>query len=161
MEYIIDFTVLELPHTLVGAAIGAKVAHPALAIPLAFGSHFLLDRIPHWNPHLNTELKQNGMISNLSTSIVTVDSLLALVGGIMVASQFPFDSSKFTLVLLCAFAGVLPDVVEAPYFFLGYKNKWIVRWLEFQKSIQSDSDLKFGLLTQLVTVAASIAVAYS
>lgn len=152
---------LELPHALVGAAIGAKVAHPALAIPLAFGSHFLLDRVPHWNPHLNTELKQNGKISNLSTSIVTVDSVLALVGGIMVASQFPFDSSKFTLVLLCAFAGVLPDVVEAPYFFLGFKNKWVQKWLAFQKSIQNDANPKFGLLTQLVTVAASIAIAYS
>jgi hypothetical protein len=57
--------VLETPHVVVGAAIATKVANPALAIPLAFASHFVLEKIPHWNPHLNTELKKFGRLAGL------------------------------------------------------------------------------------------------
>jgi hypothetical protein len=37
-------------HALIGAAIGAYFASdPALGVTLAFGSHFVLDAIPHWD----------------------------------------------------------------------------------------------------------------
>lgn len=49
---------LETPHVLIGAAIATKVGNPFLAIPLAFASHFVLETVPHWNPHLNTETKK-------------------------------------------------------------------------------------------------------
>ena len=48
---------LETPHVAVGAAIAASIPNPLIAIPLAFASHFALELVPHWNPHLNTELK--------------------------------------------------------------------------------------------------------
>ena len=51
---------LETPHVIVGAAIAYKVVNPALALPLALGSHFILDITPHWNPHLSTETKKFG-----------------------------------------------------------------------------------------------------
>jgi len=62
--------VLETPHVVVAAAIAVNVANPALAIPLALGSHFVLEKVPHWNPHLNTELKKFGKVSAQSTNIV-------------------------------------------------------------------------------------------
>jgi hypothetical protein len=37
-------------HAVTGVAIALAVKQPALAIPLAFLSHFLLDMIPHYNP---------------------------------------------------------------------------------------------------------------
>lgn len=35
-------------HALTGAVIGLAVGQPWLAIPLAFGSHFVLDALPHF-----------------------------------------------------------------------------------------------------------------
>ena len=64
---------LETPHVIVGAAIATKVVNPALALPLAFGSHFILERVPHWNPHLNTEKNKFGKITVVSTKIVILD----------------------------------------------------------------------------------------
>ena len=78
---------LETPHVVVGAAIATKIANPALALPLAFGSHFILEKIPHWNPHLNTEKSKFGKITKSTTKIVLADSATALILGSFIASQ--------------------------------------------------------------------------
>jgi hypothetical protein len=148
--------VLELPHVAVGAAIATKVVHPALAIPLSFGSHFLLEKIPHWNPHLNTEKKKYGKITPQSTKIVIVDSTLSLALGVYVASQALPNTAHAITILLSCFAAVLPDVIEAPYFFLNWKSKIIEKWIAFQKSIQSDTTVIPGLATQFATLIAAL-----
>lgn len=40
---------ISLNHVLAGTAIGLAVKQPALAAPLAFASHFVLDAIPHFS----------------------------------------------------------------------------------------------------------------
>lgn len=147
---------LETPHALVGAAIAVKIGNPALAIPLAFASHFILEKIPHWNPHLNYETEKYGKPTRKSTIITTVDSTLALVlAGSIALNALP-DISRTITILLTTFASVLPDVIEGPYFFLGLRNKTIKRWIAFQKSIQEDTSLVPGLLTQLLVVIAAL-----
>lgn len=37
-------------HALTGAVIGLTVSNPAVALPLAFVSHFVCDAIPHYDP---------------------------------------------------------------------------------------------------------------
>jgi uncharacterized protein (DUF2342 family) len=147
--------VLETPHVVVGAAIAMKVVNPALAIPLAFGSHFVLDRIPHWNPHLNTEMRKNGKPTKKSSVIVAVDVCASLAAGLFIASSVLPSTSHATTILIASFASVLPDVIEGPYFFLRMKNKFIKRWIAFQKSFQTDADIIPGLLTQIITIAAA------
>ena len=146
---------LETPHIVVGAAIALKVVNPALAIPLAFGSHFLLEKIPHWNPHLNTETEKYGKPTKKSTLITTVDATLALGLGLFIASRVLPDTGHFVTIIAASFAAALPDIVEAPYLFLNMRGKIIKRWIYFQKSIQADIALVPGLLTQLVTVIAA------
>ncbi len=147
---------LETPHVAVGAAIAMKVVNPALAIPLAFGSHFLLDRIPHWNPHLNTETKKYGKPTKKSTVIVIVDLCTSVALGLFIASKALPSTSHVATVLVASFASILPDVIEGPYFFLGMKSKLIKKWIAFQKSLQVDTNIVFGLLTQVITVAAAL-----
>lgn len=145
---------LELPHAVVGAAIAAKVGNPALALPLAFASHFVLDMVPHWNPHLNTELREKGKLSFKTNLIISGDVLLSLVGGILIASTALPDREGFTIIMLGALMGVLPDALEAPYFFLRWKYPFVEQLLKFQKMIQSDANKFWGLLTQVVTLVA-------
>ncbi|OGM21581.1 hypothetical protein A2955_04155 [Candidatus Woesebacteria bacterium RIFCSPLOWO2_01_FULL_37_19] len=146
---------LETPHVIVGAAIATKVVNPALALPLAFGSHFILERVPHWNPHLNTEKNKFGKITVVSTKIVILDVVLSLVGGFYIASRVLPDTGRFITILAACILAALPDLIEGPYFFLNMKSKLIERWIAFQKSLQVDTGIFTGLLTQLITVIAT------
>lgn len=145
---------LETPHVLVGAAIATKIPNPLISLPLAFASHFVLDMVPHWNPHLNTELKKYGHVTKKSTVIVAIDVTVSLVLGSFIALSFSGDSTQMLTIFLGGFAGVLPDVVEGPYFFLKWKNQLVHKWLMFQKSIQVDTTVVPGLITQLATIIA-------
>lgn len=146
---------LETPHALLGAAIAVKLGNPALSIPLAFASHFVLEKVPHWNPHLNYETDKYGKPTKESTIIVVIDSSLALILGSAIAFSQP-STLMIINVLLSSFAAVLPDLIEAPYFFLMVRNnKYIKKWIEFQKRLQINAPPFLGLLTQVLTVAAT------
>ena len=145
---------LETPHALLGAAIAVKLGNPALSIPIAFASHFILERVPHWNPHLNYETDKYGKPTKRSTIIVVIDSSLALILGSAIAFSQP-NTTMIIGTLLSAFAAVLPDLIEAPYFFLKVRNnEYIKRWIKFQRGIQVDAPPFLGLLTQVLTIAA-------
>lgn len=146
-------TMLETPHVVIGAAIATKVGNPLLAIPLAFLSHFVLEKVPHWNPHLNTEKRKFGRPTSVSTMIIVGDVLLSLGLGGFIASRALPDSYMALTILASCFASVLPDVIEAPYFFLNMKTKFITdTWIPFQKSLQNDAAPLLGLTTQVITV---------
>jgi len=80
-------SLLETPHVAVAAAIATKVANPALSLPLALASHFVLDKIPHWNPHTFTETQKLGKPSSKTTRLAFFDSFTALGIGLTVARQ--------------------------------------------------------------------------
>lgn len=147
---------LETPHVVVGAAIAMKVVNPALAIPLALGSHFVLDRIPHWNPHLNTEVKKYGKPTKKSSVIVIIDICTSIALGLFIASKVLPSTSHATTILVASFASVLPDIIEGPYFFLGIRGKFINKWISFQKSLQVNTSIVLGLLTQVIVIAAAL-----
>ena len=147
---------LETPHVVVGAAIAFKVGNPALALPLALGSHFIIEKIPHWNPHLNTEKKTQGKVSRQSLKIIIVDTVLALVLGSAIALRAYPDVKRVVVVLMGAFLAALPDLIEAPYYFLNKESGFITKWIKFKKSIQADANVIPGLIYQLVTVIAAL-----
>jgi hypothetical protein len=148
---------LETPHVIVGAAIATKVVNPALAIPLAFGSHFLLDVVPHWNPHLYTETKKFGKPTQKSTIITFIDASFALVIGSFIASRTLPNTGYFLTIIASCLAAALPDIVEAPYFFLDIKTKLMKKWIDSHRSIQANTKSIFwGLQTQIITVIAAL-----
>lgn len=146
---------LETPHVIVGAAIATHVVNPALALPLAFGSHFILEKIPHWNPHLNTETEKYGKPTKKTTKIVILDTFISLAAGIYIASRVLPNTAHAVTILTACFVSALPDIVEGPYFFLNVRNPLIKRWILFQKSIQADTSIIPGLLTQLLVIIAA------
>lgn len=151
---------LETPHVLVGAAIGTTVANPYLALPISLASHFVLDKVPHWNPHLNTDLEKSGRVSRKNTLFVIADASLALLSGTMIASLGLPDKRAFVFVLLSCLVAVLPDVVEAPHYFLNLRNKHITRFIKWQKSIQNDTGFFWGITTQIFVIFASLLVVW-
>ena len=152
---------LETPHVFVGAAIAVAIPNPLIAIPLAFASHFILETVPHWNPHLNTETEKYGQPTKRSTIITVVDSTVALISGSFFAYQALPNTGHALTILAACFVSILPDLVEAPYFFLNFRKAIIKKWILWQKSIQVDTPPAIGLLTQLVITLAAIYFARS
>jgi len=147
---------LETPHVFVGAAIALAVPNPFLAVPLAFASHFVLETIPHWNPHLNTETEKYGQPTRKSTVITAIDSTIALVSGSFIAYRALPDLTQSLTILAACFASVLPDVMEGPYFFLRIRSSFIKKWISLQKSIQSDTGFIPGIISQLIVITSAI-----
>jgi hypothetical protein len=145
---------LETPHVALGAAIASKIPNPWIAIPLAFASHFVLEKVPHWNPHINTETKKYGHVTTKSTVIIIIDAVLALGLGSYFAWQAMPNTAHAITILFASLASVMPDLIEAPYFFLKIRSQFILKWLAFQKSIQVDTTPFWGLLSQALTILA-------
>ncbi|EKE05866.1 MAG: hypothetical protein ACD_19C00176G0088 [uncultured bacterium] len=140
---------LETPHVALGMAIAVAVPNPLISIPLAFASHFLLDTVPHWNPHINTEMKKYGKLTNRTLRIIGIDIVLAIILTIFVAKTNPY-------VYLASFMSILPDVAEGPYFLWGWRNKHLDAILRFQRSIQSNANVFWGLFTQILVVLGAL-----
>lgn len=148
---------VELPHTIVGAVIAYKIGNPALSLPLAFASHFLIDGlIPHWNPHLNTEKKTHGKITGKTTTFVSVDTLISLAVGLYLATRVLPDIPKFVVIVLGCFLAVLPDVIEGPYFFFNFNHTFLKKFMDWHTSIQRDSPFWPGVITQVVVSGAAL-----
>lgn len=143
---------LETPHAALGAVIATSTGNPLLALPLSLFSHFLLEPLPHWNPHTYTEVTTRGKLSRPTVMIVWADALTALGLGLWIASRSLPDVKKSLLIIFSCFFAVLPDLVEAPFFFLGVKNSWITRLIKFQRSIQFDVSPFPGLVFQAILV---------
>jgi len=148
---------LETPHVAVGVAIATKFPNPWIAIPLAFASHFVLDKVPHWNPHLYTETQKHGKPSNSSTAVAVADiGASLLLGGVFAFKALP-NSQMAILILACSLASVASDVIKYPYYYFHLRQKWLVSWVNFERSMQVDTKSIFwGLVTQGLVIAASL-----
>lgn len=151
---------LETPHVAVGAAIALKIPNPFISIPLAFASHFVLDRIPHWNPHFYTETQKLGKPTKKSTTIAIVDSSLALGMGTAIALTTLPDWGRTATVLACCLVSVVSDQAKIPYFFFKKRGSFFQKWVDFERSLQIEVPFVPGILTQLVIIATAFLWAF-
>lgn len=150
------FHMVEIPHVLVGTAIAVKIGNPALALPLAFASHFVLDLLPHTNPSIYARAKAGLPLESRIKKLIFIDSSLALVIGSLIAATVLPDTRRAIIILLGAFLAVLPDVLEIPFYFLKSRHPLMVKYVEFSRSLQNDAPLVPGTLTQIVVSLAAL-----
>lgn len=149
------------PHVLVGAAIAATVPNPLLGLVFAFLSHFLLDRIPHWEYSIEPlkEIKTKGTRHCMPIlRRVAIDIAAGFILMIFALALHKGESSFF-LALFGGFFGILPDGL-AMLFFLRKDNGLLSRGLKilyaFHQKIHFDKKkvlpLRIGLATQAIAV---------
>lgn len=143
---------LEFAHALTGTVIAYKFQNPILGLSFALASHFAADILPHWNFSLDDEKEKYGKISKNTIYFLVADSFLGLCLGLYTASKAYPNFGKIAVVLAGGLLGVLPDLVEAPFYFLGFKNKYIDKLLAFQKSHQWNVSFWPGVISQIVFV---------
>lgn len=144
---------IELAHAATGGLIAYKLGNPLLSIPLALASHFLIDLLPHWNPHLGREKKKFGKIKKETLFVIFLDCFIGLAIGLYLASLVLPDIRRAIFILAGCFFGILPDLIEAPYYLFGWKSNSIKSIIAFQNKHHWNVPFFFGILFQLLYVA--------
>jgi hypothetical protein len=88
-------------HALTGAVIALAVKQPALALPLAFLSHFVCDAIPHFDTEKDNKLAK---------IVIPLDLLLAVI--LILSFTFLLDTDIQPWLLFgCMALATSPDIV--------------------------------------------------
>jgi len=114
------------PHILVGAAVAISIPNPLLGLLLAFLSHFILDRIPHWEysvePLRNISAKGLLYVAPILRR-VAIDITTGVVLLIIAVTLSP-DDIPFTAWAFGGFFGILPDGLSFLLFIRRKKGRW-------------------------------------
>jgi hypothetical protein len=124
-------------HVLTGAVIALVIKQPAIAIPVAFLSHFVLDVLPHFGIYEDDVVKRNA--NRLFRTVLSIDILL-LITALSVVPWLVGQDVGVWLVFSCMVAAVLPDAAWVPMFVREIKTKqWRPshnHFINFHRSIQ-------------------------
>lgn len=90
-------------HVLAGALIALVIKEPAIALPAALTSHFLLDAMPHFG---FKNWQERSKYKKLMKTILFIDAFLLVVAIIML-----LKFSANWLVFACAFLALSPDLM--------------------------------------------------
>jgi hypothetical protein len=91
-------------HVIAGAIIGAIIPIPAIAIPLAFLSHFVLDALPHFDNHVEHN-------SRYFLYYLSIDCGLAAS---VLLSLMILQPSSWIAMVVCGIAAASPDLMWFP-----------------------------------------------
>jgi len=99
-------------HALTGALIGLTIANPAVAIPIAFLSHFALDAVPHYDRPAVEESKRLRSRQFLLEFLLLGGGLCLLIVVLLVTAR----PAHWITAVICAFAAAAPDLMWLPKF---------------------------------------------
>ncbi len=100
-------------HVIAGALIGSIIVNPIVAIPVALGSHFIMDALPHWC----------GPISQISRAFKTYLITDIAIASLVMLSIVAFRPEHWPIMFLCAGFAASPDLM------------WLPGWIEDLKKL--------------------------
>lgn len=142
---------LEFAHAFTGGIIVYKTKS-FLFLPLSLLSHFILDLFPHWNPSLGDEIQKYHQIRKKTLFLLVSDSLFGLFLGLFLAFKTLPSVRDFLLVILGCLAGILPDLIEAPYYFFNLRSKFLEKIVKFQSDHQFNVAPILGICFQILYI---------
>lgn len=140
-------------HALMGGAIASTISNPELGLSLAFISHPLLDLIPHWDFAADWRTKNKVKLF--------LEASLDLGFGVLLSYLLFGTNINFWYFLGCIFASEVWDMIEAPYWLLGWKFPPISWVYNVQSKMQGKAALPWGVITQILTIALATLVLQS
>lgn len=144
-------------HVVAGAVIAAAVPQAAIALPLAFLSHFVMDALPHYGDN-----DKHSWLNRHFKYVLGIDLLLTVV---FLVGLLVFQPSNWGLLALGGLVAVSPDILWLPYFLADLKHehkehsklakllKWI-QWGERPRGIYIEGAVLVGLLAVLGALVA-------
>jgi hypothetical protein len=138
-------------HALIGTVIAAKIGNPTLAIPIALGSHFLADALPHWDTGYHR--RQKSKIKFFTQSLADL-ALGFVLSWILIVLLFPATNLLYALMMILV--SQLPDWLTVPYLFFDCNFPPFSSIHNFQKKFDTHLGLPWGLINQVAVVAGLI-----
>jgi len=145
------------PHVFIGLVIAKFVPNPFLAVPIALLSHFLGDLTPHWDFFSNT--KKEERLKGWRVLAVMADIGLGIGVGVLFTAKYLWLDHNTTLAItsfLCGIVAVLPDVLEAPYIYLGSAPAFIKGLTNIQRKLQTQAPMLIGITIQILIILGSL-----
>lgn len=145
------------PHLLIGAAIGLKIHNPFAIVILALASHFVADKIPHWE-YLSKNLKDLNKKEFLVFLLkVAGDGLL----GLLLLFWLLKNQSSWPYAIFGAFISALPDFPLLLIYFFPHA-KWLLFYQKFHTAnhIEQDGAKKkiLSLISELAVIALAVLI---
>ncbi|MBI2601111.1 hypothetical protein HYW42_04100 [Candidatus Daviesbacteria bacterium] len=138
-------------HALVGGAIAASMQNPVLGITLSAVSHPLLDLIPHWDFGWGWRQKTKLRLF--------LEATFDLVFGFLLAYLLFGRNIDFWYFSAAVLASEIWDILEAPYWFFGWKFPPFGLIYKIQSSLQGKTKtMQVGILNQVLTVTGIVLV---
>ena len=139
---------LSTPHLLVGAAIARSIPNPAISLPAAFFSHFVLDATPHWD---------GSPEAPFSKKVVTGATVDYLFGASLIFLITQGDPRQ-AIILAGAFLATLPDFIMAAsrhFPKVALMFPLLKRFNKYHSKIQVNVRLVNGLISAFATSLAA------
>jgi hypothetical protein len=150
-------------HAITGAAIATMVPnYPALGFILGFGSHYILDALPHWSYSLKSVKKD--LKNSLNTDMIIgkdscqdffkigTDGILGVVLAFILVGVFHHVSSL--VILMGAIGGMLPDALQFCYW--KWKHEPLTTFQRLHNwahtSFRIDDKPVLGILSQIAII---------
>lgn len=136
-------------HATTGVVIALAVHNPALALPLAFASHFVLDAVPHYGDE-----KLDGT-NKAFRRFILIDAIAGFGISILMFVLMP---EHRVLIALCAAMATIPDLMWLPNHIRQTKNlpsKPHNRLMRWHHRIQFEHPV-WGILAEGIWLAAMI-----
>jgi hypothetical protein len=137
-----------LNHAATGALVAAAIQEPAIALPAALLSHFVIDSLPHWNYWVPGQKRFRHWVMYLDFTLSLV--LLAFLSSLV-------SEVAWWQVLAGGLLAILPDMMWFPYLILGKNtpadtDSWLHRLRRFHLRIQW-SETSHGIFYELIWFA--------
>lgn len=137
-----------------GAIIAASMPKPAIAIPLALASHFVLDALPHYGDSTG-----RSWLGRHFDFVLLTDAAISVF---FLASILLLQPENWFLILVCGFVAVIPDILWLPYYLADKRGETIedTPLARFLKWIQW-AERPWGMIIEIVWLVVSLTVFYS
>lgn len=141
---------LSTAHGPTGAFIATKIKSPYLSLPLILATHFLQDRCPHWDVGQGLTKKKKSKRSAFLQELF-FDFPLSII-----VTYLFFQHGQTTInyrAWLGWFVALLPDFIEFPYLFFGWRSPILNNYACFHSWCHRSTPKVFlGLLPQIITL---------
>lgn len=138
------------PHSVVGAAIASAFKlNPLSALIAGFASHFLLDRIPHWDYELDSATidEENPLNNDIPIRGGSLKDWLKigfdlLLGPCLVLVFFKLNGQDMSTISLLAgaFGGILPDGLQ--FLYMKFRREPFILFYRFHNLMCSTIKIK-------------------
>jgi hypothetical protein len=140
-------------HVATGAAISTLIANPLMSVPIAFGSHFALDAIPHWH-----DIVRGESFTKRTYKISTADFVVSIALTIFILVKTSNPNLLYGIIA----ASIMDS--DAVWYPLAASRGWRKIWPKYVSiihgEIQNETKSYWGIVTQLVIFLLSLYIIF-